>query len=223
MSFNIATLKAMRDEGLSLDACIRVLETAESKADTTADKRRAWDRERKAEKRAEDRALSGGNPPDCPPEKGSNDIDILTSQNVKNSEPKGSSKKPNFSAPPNVPDEVWRDFLNSPKRRKAGMNATAYAGIKANLVILAEHGFPPGEMIALAVERGWTTVKLEWVLNDQNRNQRNERSQPSPLDQLVAASFSGSAGNRENPPPGGSDQHGCGGSTNLHRIGSGRA
>lgn len=85
-----------------------------------------------------------------------------------------------FPAPNGVEDHIWRDFLASPKRRKAGMSATAYAGIKNNLSNLAEHGYPPGEMIALAVERGWATVKLEWVQNDgQQRTNGMGRHQPS--------------------------------------------
>lgn len=99
------------------------------------------------------------------------------------SEPKGSSPRANFPAPQDVPDQVWLDFMQSPKRRKAGMSATAYSGICNNLYHLAEHGFPPGEMIALAVERGWTTVKLEWVQNDQ-RKLGHERSN-NPLQDAV--------------------------------------
>lgn len=86
------------------------------------------------------------------------------------SEAKASSPK-RFAAPDGVPESVWLDFLASPKRRKAGMNGTAYAGIVNNLTKLAEHGFPPGEMIALAVERGWVTVKLEWVKNNGSGSQ----------------------------------------------------
>ena len=91
----------------------------------------------------------------------------------------GSCLKKAFAAPDGVSDQVWSDFLNSPKRRKAGMSDTAYAGILRNLRCLSEHGFPPGEMIALAVERGWTTVKLDWVQNDRRphtlgRNQPND-------------------------------------------------
>lgn len=71
-----------------------------------------------------------------------------------------------FLPPPGVDAQVWGDFLASPNRRKAGMSQTAYSGICNNLRKLAEHGFPPGEMIAMAVERGWKTVKLEWVQND---------------------------------------------------------
>jgi hypothetical protein len=70
-----------------------------------------------------------------------------------------------FEPPKDVPPQAWHDFLTSPKRRKAGMSQTAYAGICRNLNTLAEHGYPPGEMVALMVEHGWLTVKLEWVQN----------------------------------------------------------
>lgn len=95
---------------------------------------------------------------------------------------KRARKLTGFPAPDGVPEGTWLDFLNSPNRRKAGMSATAYAGIANNLNSLAEHGFPPGEMIALAVERGWKTVKLEWVQNDgQQRNGTGQRlSGPRP-------------------------------------------
>lgn len=113
------------------------------------------------------------------------------SRTVNSSEAKASSQcRPKFSAPDGVPESVWSDFLASPKRRKAGMSATAYAGIKNNLVALAEHGFPPGEMIALAVERGWTTVKLEWVQNDRQRTNRMAGHQPDGLSTTARAALS---------------------------------
>jgi len=154
VSFNAAMLKQMQVEGLNLDACIRVLEAAERKSDPTNAQRQARFRANKKAK-AEDNGVTvtGVTPP--------NDIDNLTPRD--GSEAKASSPYP---APEGVSDDVWGDFLKSPKRRKAGMSKTAYAGITNNLKILAEHGFPPGEMIALAVERGWITVKLEWVQNE---------------------------------------------------------
>jgi hypothetical protein len=90
-----------------------------------------------------------------------------TLRTVISSEAKASSPYP---PPPGVPDPIWSDFLKSPKRRKAGMSNTAYRGICNNLTEIAEHGFPPGQTIALAVERGWVTVKLEWVQNDRRTN-----------------------------------------------------
>lgn len=134
---------------------------------------RKKDRERKYDKRqmsAESpRKVRGKSNGHTPP----ND-NILTPPCLEKPEPRGSVKKSKFPAPNGVEDGTWLDFLASPKRRKAGMSQTAYAGIVNNLRICAEHGFPPGEMIALAVERGWTTVKLEWVQNDQ-RKQSHER------------------------------------------------
>lgn len=76
MSFSLSMLKQMKAEGLDFDACIRVLEADEPKIDTAAEKRRAWDRERKAEKRAE--AKSGGKSTGNPPDGFPNDNDILT-------------------------------------------------------------------------------------------------------------------------------------------------
>jgi DNA-binding transcriptional regulator YhcF (GntR family) len=112
------------------------------------------------------------------------------------SEPKGSSPRgPKFSAPVGVPDQTWSDFLLSPKRRKAGMSDTAYAGICNNLAELAEHGFPPGPMIALAVERGWATVKLEWVLNERDRDEQraNTLGRHQPTDGLSSTARAGLA------------------------------
>lgn len=153
MIYNVAILKAMQAEGLDLDACIRVLEAGEKRADPTA-------AERKRRQRAKSRRDVTRDPPN----------DNTLTPEV--SEAKASS--PKYPAPEGVEENIWVDFLASPKRRKAGMNATAYAGIANNLKALAENGFPPGEMIALAVERGWTTVKLEWVKNDgQQRNQHH--------------------------------------------------
>lgn len=75
MSFNAAMLEAMRAEGLDLDACIRVVRAAENKADPTAAERKR--RQRKREKEA---VAVDGHAVTVTRDKGSNDIDILTSQ-----------------------------------------------------------------------------------------------------------------------------------------------
>jgi hypothetical protein len=138
--------------------------------------------------------------PDTPARAAPKPKGTVISSEAKASSHKRPRKKNPFPAPNDVPDQVWSDFLESPKRRKAGMSATAYAGITNNLRTLAEHGYPPGKMIALAVERGWTTVKLEWVQNDERQSSSNITSlrghRPDPaLDLLRAAS---AAEDREN-------------------------
>lgn len=172
MSFNAAALKLMADKGLSAHDIAEIAAVNEMRS--SAAERQARYRERKRNERDVTRDVTPS----------PNERDNLTPTRETKTEPKGSSKslieeekqraigsclKVAYPAPDGVTDPVWRDFLNSPKRRKAGMSATAYSGIVRNLAELAEHGFPPGEMIVLAVERGWVTVKLEWVLNDNDR------------------------------------------------------
>jgi hypothetical protein len=198
MSFTAAALKLLADRGLTAHEIAEIAAANETPVISAYEKRKAYDRQRKAEKRAENKSggMSGGNPPDPAP----NEIDILTPTRETKTEPKGSSKSPvqreklaaigtclkaAYPAPMGVTEEVWIDFLQSPKRCKAGMSKTAYAGICNNLTELAEHGFPPGEMLALAVERGWVTVKLEWVLND-NGKRTNSMGRHQPADGLSA-------------------------------------
>jgi hypothetical protein len=78
----------------------------------------------------------------------------------KKEEAGASSKKtrPAFAPPPGVSGDQWRDFLSVRANRKAKMTETAYSRLCAKLERLREDGWPPGEMIGLAVERGWTSV-----------------------------------------------------------------
>ena len=146
MNLNSAALKLMAAKGLTLDDVAEIVAANEVRQDSTATERKRRQRARDKSRRDVTR-----DPP--------NDNSLTPGSEAKASSPK-------YPAPEGVEESIWVDFLASPKRRKAGMNATAYAGITNNLKALSEHGFPPGEMIALAVERGWTTVKLEWVKND---------------------------------------------------------
>ena len=90
-----------------------------------------------------------------------------------------------FPSPDGVTAEQWGAFR---KQRKKPLNERSYTLLVNKLQQLAEDGWPPGEMIDLAIERGWETVFPP-------RNFGNERrNTPSPIDQLVAASFSARPG-----------------------------
>jgi hypothetical protein len=82
-----------------------------------------------------------------------NERDILTPTRVGKTEPKGSSKK--FPEPDGVTAEQWQAFR---KQRKKPLNERSYTLLRNKLDELAEAGWPPGEMIDLAIERGWETV-----------------------------------------------------------------
>jgi hypothetical protein len=176
---------------LIMELSAAVATEARPTIDQAAENKRAYDREyRKAHPRT--KSYDNNEPNDSSPDGSPKDIYQTPSlAPVSKTEAKASLKSPvqrekleaigsclrvAFPPPPEVADGVWADFLRSPKRRKAGMSQTAYAGICRNLIELAEHGFPPGEMIALAVERGWTTVKLDWVLNTDERKPRHGQS-----------------------------------------------
>jgi hypothetical protein len=60
-----------------------------------------------------------------------------------------------FPPPFGVSAEQWAAFR---KQRKKSLNDRSYALLTAKLAKLAEDGWPPGEMIDLAIERGWETV-----------------------------------------------------------------
>jgi hypothetical protein len=78
-----------------------------------------------------------------------------TSGTVKGSEAHASSPRAKFSAPEGVSADQWDAFR---KQRKKPLNERSYALLSNKLRVLAENGYPPGEMVDLAIERGWETV-----------------------------------------------------------------
>jgi hypothetical protein len=74
---------------------------------------------------------------------------------VISSEAKASSPRARFCAPHGVSDEQWAAFR---KQRKKPINERSYILLCNKLSKLAEDGWPPGDMIDLAIERGWETV-----------------------------------------------------------------
>jgi hypothetical protein len=94
---------------------------------------------------------------------------------VISSEAKASSPRVRFKAPPGVSDEQWVAFC---KQRKKPLNDRSYFLLCKKLCTLAEAGWPPGEMIDLAIERGWETAFAP-------RNFANERPNTNPLGEAV--------------------------------------
>jgi hypothetical protein len=78
-----------------------------------------------------------------------------TSVTTKGSEAKASSPRAKFPPPPNVSPDQWRAFQGQRKKR---LNERSYLLLCNKLIRLAEDGWPPGDMIDLAIERGWETV-----------------------------------------------------------------
>jgi hypothetical protein len=179
----------MQAEGLSLEQCIRILRAGSPQQDSAADKRRAWDRERKAEKRAEAKALSGGMSGGNPPDPSPNEIDILTPTREEKPEPKGSVKK--FILPADIPAEPWVAWVEM--RRRIRKNPTDHAktlAVSELRRLRDEEGWPPGDVLNHCTmnsyqgifppkrgqnersDRDPTTVALERLLGDVGTNAR---------------------------------------------------
>jgi hypothetical protein len=77
-------------------------------------------------------------------------------------------------APVGVSRDQWKAFR---KQRKKPLTDRAYLMICKKLSALAEDGWPPGEMIDLAIERGWETV---FEPKEQGNGKSTYRGGPAP-------------------------------------------
>jgi hypothetical protein len=103
-----------------------------------------------------------------------NERDNLTPTRVEKPSAKAEVKK--FPEPEGISPEQWQAFR---KQRKKPLNERSYTLVCNKLTELAEAGWPPGEMIDLAIERGWETVFAP-------RNFGNERADNNPTATALA-------------------------------------
>ncbi len=82
-----------------------------------------------------------------------------TLRTIISSEAKASSPRAKFPAPLGVNADQWKAFRG---QRKKPINERSYVLLCNKLIKLAEDGYPPGDMIDLAIERGWETVFKPW-------------------------------------------------------------
>ncbi|MDR1351531.1 MAG: YdaU family protein [Zoogloeaceae bacterium] len=61
--------------------------------------------------------------------------------------------------PPDVPDQVWTDFLAIRKARRAPLTPTALDGIEREAV---KAGIPIAEALTVCVFRGWQSFRADW-------------------------------------------------------------
>lgn len=167
MTFTAAMLKQMRDEGLSLDACIRVLEAGEPKQSSAAVRQKRY----RDNKRGVTRDVT-------PPP---NERDNLTP--AEGSEAKASSPQPRaWSLPAGVSLQVWTDFKKNRERKRLPNTETAWKTFNDDLTrVSAQTGIPPPKLIEKCAAKGWASI------NDptDERKPRNERSS-NPLQDAVS-------------------------------------
>jgi hypothetical protein len=141
--------------------------------DKAALRRRAKDRAYQAERRRQNRQISA----DSDDALGSNDRDILTSQEnlpqeAKASLPQGAKRTKTsvlWPCPAGVEPGHWRDFLANRARKRCASTQTALNGVLADIAKFADDEWPPGRLVEYAAARGWASI------NDPRKNPYGER------------------------------------------------
>ena len=86
----------------------------------------------------------------------------------------------NQTLPADIDTELWTEFMKSRKRLKASSSEVAIKILLTTLDKCVAAGFTRNEAISEAIERGWKSVKPEWLKNSVKSNQsfseqKNER------------------------------------------------
>lgn len=147
--------------GEDLIAAIADME-AEQPKDAAAEKRRAWDRQRKAEQRERER-LSTGRPPESADNADTNPSPDKSPQTPKiNPTPREHTHDARargaaaWKCPDGVDRQHWTDFLANRRTKRLGFTPTAYRGqLKALDQLSDDDEWPPGRIVQFAAERGW--------------------------------------------------------------------
>jgi hypothetical protein len=87
-------------------------------------------------------------------------------------------------------DELWRDFLKNRKAKKLSNTATAHKRLVNDLTAMsARTGWPPGEVFAACVAKGWGAIYDPRDKNNGNdgRNSKNSNGNARPVNGFAAA------------------------------------
>lgn len=104
-----------------------------------------------------------------------------------NHDAKASNRRgKHFPKPDGVEQDIWNDFLDHRKAKRAPLSNTALAAIEREA---AKAGWPLNDALAEIVARNWQSFKAEWVENNGNngRNQNNSSRNGRPVDGFTAA------------------------------------
>lgn len=160
MGLSASMIDAMVSAGCTAEQLAAVIKADIAEREGVANERRARDAERQRRHRmSRDVTVTecdidghGVTPPfpspSFPPDPPNTPSHTRPSNNTR-------ARKDSFPAPTGVSDEQWSGFLDQRKKR---VTARAYGLLCNKLEVLARDGWPPGDMIDLATERGWETV-----------------------------------------------------------------
>lgn len=151
---NSATLRLLKEKGLSLDDILEIADAMERKADPTNAERQARYRANRKEKKERVTRYSNGVTP--PIDNTHTPSDIPSDEgNHSAARPKQLSGKPE-----GVRDQTWIDFTAMRKAQKAPVTPTVIDRISQEA---ATAGWTLDAALSEAVSRGWRGFKAIWV------------------------------------------------------------
>lgn len=133
------------------------------------------------------------------------DIKIAPSEK-KDAKPKAGKKKKvaaktdvstssSVTKPDDLDPQIWGDLLALRKRKKAPLSPTAWKMAEnAITAIQKQTGHNIDQIVSVWVERGWSTVKLDWYMN----NLASEQQQQRKINQQ-GATYENSQSNHQQP------------------------
>lgn len=175
MSAIAVALKHMLAAGMPHDAIVSAVAEMEAgiAVDEVAERRRAYDRERKRKAKPE----STGIPPESaeyaeptlsrPPNEINSNPPTHTQGNIT---PRETANP--FPRPEGVDPSLWADFRANRKAKKLTNTASAYSKFERDLAAeCARTGWPPGDVLRACVERGWGGIyKITEQSNGQSKS-----------------------------------------------------
>lgn len=188
-----ALIRAMSNAGAPPEAIAIAVEAIEE-AQSAVEAKRAVERDRKRRQRGRDkdgtvtgqsRDSHGHVPPAAPTPAPSFPPDPPTNPTPAPGY-ESTRAMPKFAPPEGVTAEQFKAFR---QQRKKPLNERSYTLLCSKLQTLAEAGWPPGEMIDLAIERGWETVfEPKDQANGRGDNRRGDQrlGRHQPVDGLSA-------------------------------------
>lgn len=170
--------------GEALVAAIAEMEAAQPK-DAAAERRRAWDRERK--RKAKDAANSTGIPLESAESAETSSLPLPPNEYISNpptpTHPdrdtppaRKAARFPSaFPCPAWADEPVWADLLKNRKAKRLPNTATAHRKFVQAVEVMADEAWPPGRLLEAIVARGWAGAYDP----RENRNDRPVQSSQS--------------------------------------------
>ena len=124
------------------------------------------------------------------------EVKAAVSKKQKPKQKPDSNVTTSVTKPDDLDPQIWGDLLALRKRKKAPLSPTAWKMAEnAIIAIQKQTGHNIDQIVSVWVERGWSTVKLDWYMN----NLASEQQQQRKINQPAGATYENGQSNHQQP------------------------